>query len=261
MLKPGKYVKSTRSKLLSSAGQQNKNSRDGATTVTATSILQQSADLATTTAAVPPKTKTSKCSAEAQQPPISQQDYQQYLKSQSYNNNKYASNSSTKRHRKPAKNHYRMDDNSGVDFQRLESKLAGLRQWESTPHWDEFMKKPEGTPFTLLSYNILAQSLLEAHPYLYNEHDRRALTWRHRSNRIVQEILAINPQVLCLQEVQQAHLEQLKSELSRLDLSVLYKQRTGFKDDGCAIFFNHKLFTLVEHHTIEYYQPGVQVSQ
>lgn len=145
------------------------------------------------------------------------------------------------------------------DFQKLEAKLANLRQWEHTPAWDQYVKEPQGMPFTLLSYNILAQNLLEAHPYLYRHHDGRALPWNHRNYRLVQEILSINPQILCLQEVQESHLPMFEQQLSSLDLSVLYKKRTGFKDDGCAIFYNRKLFNLIEYHTIEYYQPNCQV--
>uniref|UniRef100_A0A336N0R2 CSON007738 protein n=1 Tax=Culicoides sonorensis TaxID=179676 RepID=A0A336N0R2_CULSO len=145
------------------------------------------------------------------------------------------------------------------DFQKLEAKLSDLRQWEHTPCWDQFVKSPQGTPFTLLSYNILAQNLLEAHPYLYRHHDPRALSWNYRNYRLVQEILSIQPQILCLQEVQESHLAMLEQQLSSLDLSVLYKKRTGFKDDGCAIFYNRKLFNLIEYHTIEYYQPNCQL--
>lgn len=146
------------------------------------------------------------------------------------------------------------------DFKRLEAKLSNLRQWEHTPAWDNYVKSPQGIPFTLLSYNILAQNLLEAHPYLYKGHDNRALPWNHRNFRLIQEILSVNPQILCLQEMQESHLAMFEQQLSSLDLSVLYKKRTGFKDDGCAIFYNHKLFNLIEYHTIEYYQPNCQVS-
>lgn len=149
----------------------------------------------------------------------------------------------------------------GRDFKRLEARLSNLRQWEHTPAWDQYVKAPQGIPFTLLSYNILAQNLLEAHPYLYRNHDDRALPWNHRNYRLIQEILNINPQILCLQEMQESHLPMFEQQLSSLDLSVLYKKRTGFKDDGCAIFYNHKLFKLIEYHTIEYYQPSCQVSQ
>lgn len=148
---------------------------------------------------------------------------------------------------------------TGRDFARLEARLSNLRQWEYTQAWDQYVKTPQGIPFTLLSYNILAQNLLEAHPYLYRHHDDRALPWHHRNYRLVQEILSINPQILCLQEMQEGHLAMFEQQLSSLDLSVLYKKRTGFKDDGCAIFYNHKLFNLIEYHTIEYYQPNCQV--
>lgn len=31
--------------------------------------------------------------------------------------------------------------------------------------------------------------------------------------------------------------------------------------DGCAIFFKRHLFSLIEHHKIEFEQPGIEVSQ
>jgi len=145
------------------------------------------------------------------------------------------------------------------DFQKLESKLAGIRHWENVDDYNKLMGNGENVPFTLLSYNILAQNLLESHMYLYDRHDRRALTWKHRKSRLQQEILSIQPHILCIQEVQESHLNELKVALRALNLSVLYKKRTGFKDDGCAIFYNNKMFNLVEHHSVEYYQPQVQI--
>ncbi|XP_063699923.1 protein angel [Culicoides brevitarsis] len=169
-----------------------------------------------------------------------------------------------KKSQKKPKRHFstpnlNLDMDTERDFKRLEAKLSNLRQWEHTPAHEQYLKSQQGVPFTLCSYNILAQNLLEAHPYLYQNHDSRALPWNQRNERLIQEILTINPQILCLQEMQESHLAMFEQQLSSLDLSVLYKKRTGFKDDGCAIFYNHKLFNLIEYHTIEYYQPNCQL--
>lgn len=145
------------------------------------------------------------------------------------------------------------------DFQKMESKLAGLRTWENTPDHDQLMETGSENIFTVSSFNILAQNLLQSHLYLYDQHDRRALDWKYRLNRLQKEILSLNPQILCLQEVQESHLSDIKNALKPLNLSVLYKKRTGFKDDGCAILYNHKIFNHIEHHSVEYYQPQVQV--
>lgn len=42
--------------------------------------------------------------------------------------------------------------------------------------------------FTVMSYNVLAQQLLENHKYLYRKHDIRALTWEYRSTVLLKEI-------------------------------------------------------------------------
>lgn len=216
-------------------------------TTAVTPLHNPTADLTTTTSKTAPIART--------QVNFCAKDDQNHNKSDEFPNQLLLKTS--KKIKKP----FTIDNNMSIteDFQRLEEKLSGLRQWEYTPDWDQYVKYPSGNAFTLLSYNLLAQSLLEAHRYLYQNHDKRALSWKHRYNRLVQEILSINPQILCLQEVQESHLESLHHGLSTLDLKVLYKKRTGYKDDGCAIFYNHKQFNLIEYHTIEYYQPGIQV--
>lgn len=39
----------------------------------------------------------------------------------------------------------------------------------------------------------------------------------------------------------------------------LYKQRTGVRSDGCALYFKTSVFQLIEFHTVEYRQPNVSV--
>jgi protein angel len=43
--------------------------------------------------------------------------------------------------------------------------------------------------FRLLSFNILAQNLLETHAYLYRDQNRQAVFWEKRKLLLVQEIL------------------------------------------------------------------------
>jgi protein angel len=40
----------------------------------------------------------------------------------------------------------------------------------------------------LLSFNILAQNLLEDHSYLYINHNKKALNWKIRKQLLLQEI-------------------------------------------------------------------------
>jgi hypothetical protein len=46
-----------------------------------------------------------------------------------------------------------------------------------------------------MSYNILAQELLESHQYLYNKHESAALKWTHRKQILLREIEEANADV------------------------------------------------------------------
>jgi mRNA deadenylase, exonuclease subunit and related nucleases len=39
----------------------------------------------------------------------------------------------------------------------------------------------------------------------------------------------------------------------------IYKQRTGDNVDGVAIYYKRDVFELVDHTSVEYYQPGVRI--
>ena len=73
-----------------------------------------------------------------------------------------------------------------------------LRKWVDikTNH----QKTSDDLEFKVMSYNILAQDLLQMHPYLYHHHDRQALQWQNRYKLILREILEERPDILCLQE-------------------------------------------------------------
>lgn len=40
---------------------------------------------------------------------------------------------------------------------------------------------------SVVSYNVLSQTLLEKHQYLYNKHDSRSLKWKTRSQTLLEE--------------------------------------------------------------------------
>ncbi|XP_058834341.1 protein angel homolog 2 [Topomyia yanbarensis] len=117
---------------------------------------------------------------------------------------------------------------------------------------------PNDVKFTLMSYNILAQDLLELHANLYDLHDRVALSWPHRYDRLIAEINLIRPDILCLQELQEDHREQFSCGLNNCNYNIIYKKRTGDKADGCAIYYRKDLFNLIDHQDVEYNQPNVK---
>lgn len=49
--------------------------------------------------------------------------------------------------------------------------------------------------FKVVSYNVLAQVLLEIHPYLYSECYSNDLKWKVRADRIYNEIVSLAPDV------------------------------------------------------------------
>lgn len=136
------------------------------------------------------------------------------------------------------------------------------RQWNRTPFGRYHRYTNREQIFILMSYNILAQSLLEKHSYLYRAHDPQYLDWPHRFECLTKEILALRPAILCLQEVQQSRLDEIADALRSLNYAKpLFKKRTSSDyDDGCAIFYNSQMFELIDHQYVEYFQPDVKVS-
>lgn len=150
----------------------------------------------------------------------------------------------------------------------IESKLYNFNSvhcysTEIKRHWHRMndAMHPSDPTFTLMSYNILAQHLINTQPSLYMKHDPNALHWTHRFNAIKREIANISPDILCLQEVQQNHLTEIATHFDDLGYdTTLFKKRTGLHIDGCAIFFKKQLFDLIEFHFVDYFQPNINVS-
>lgn len=151
----------------------------------------------------------------------------------------------------------------GLNFNQLNScEQAHLqrqrrRRWIRTTYGRNYRYHRHGHAFVLMSYNILSQTLLNKHSYLYRRHREEHLDWPHRLSLLQSEILQAGPTILCLQEVQTSHLEEIENALRPMNYAKpLYKKRTTEEyDDGCAIFFNSDLFELVDHQYVEYYQP------
>ncbi|KAG5870482.1 hypothetical protein JTB14_001676 [Gonioctena quinquepunctata] len=128
--------------------------------------------------------------------------------------------------------------------------------------WEKININPSNKPsfiFTLMSYNVLAQDLLEQHPYLYRDHNTEYLMWETRWNNLIKEISKFSPDILCLQEVQESHLEEYYSLLEALGYKGIYKKRTGGQSDGCAIYYKADNVSLVQHTLVKYFQPTVSL--
>ncbi|XP_068025705.1 protein angel homolog 2 isoform X2 [Melanerpes formicivorus] len=112
--------------------------------------------------------------------------------------------------------------------------------------------------FTVMSYNILSQNLLEDNSHLYKHCRQRLLTWTYRFPNILQEIKQLDADVLCLQEVQEDHYRaEIKSSLESLGYHCEYKMRTGRKPDGCAICFKTAKFSLISANPVEFFRHDI----
>lgn len=58
-----------------------------------------------------------------------------------------------------------------------------------------FLAKHKSFDFSLLSYNILAQNLLEKNDFLYDWSDSRVLSWEYRRQLLLNEIKQLNADV------------------------------------------------------------------
>lgn len=135
------------------------------------------------------------------------------------------------------------------------------RHWEKIKNGSMGLGDPllESKNLVLLSYNILAQTLLEQHPNLYKMCPEQTLIWKNRFQLIMSEVTLIKPDIICFQEVQLSHLDEIKRSLRALGFETIYKKRTGDKPDGCAISYRTKLFNLVEFNYVEFFQPKEDV--
>ncbi|GJQ65530.1 hypothetical protein Trydic_g7631 [Trypoxylus dichotomus] len=140
---------------------------------------------------------------------------------------------------------------------------TGLRGWQFTTLGKTLKKlnggKNPGLMFKVMTYNVLAQDLLIDHPELYRDNDKKMLSWEVRWNNIYQSIKEHNCEIICLQEVQQNHINKYFNSLEGLGYRGIYKQRTGVRTDGCAIYYKSNLFNLVEYTPVEYRQPNVPI--
>ncbi|XP_022899951.2 protein angel isoform X1 [Onthophagus taurus] len=151
---------------------------------------------------------------------------------------------------------------SGSRSSARSNSILGMRRWDLTNFGKLYYrqnKTESGVVFTIISYNVLAQDLLMEHPELYNGNDQNALQWDFRYKNLYQEIKEKNGDILCLQEVQQSHIDKYFKKLETLGYNMIYKQRTGIRTDGCAIYYKTDKFNLVEYTTVEFRQPNTSI--
>ena len=146
----------------------------------------------------------------------------------------------------------------------LGESWGGLRRWQPSAFGRDLMAgKMDGFNLRVLSYNILAQNLLQGHPYLYRNSPDYALKWDYRWEGIKHEVDDLSPDVVCLQEVQMEDPNYFDSSympfFAQRGYRHVAKKRTGDKKDGCVIFFKGDKFTLDCVSEMEYNIPRISV--
>lgn len=144
---------------------------------------------------------------------------------------------------------------------RKKYKKTLTRMWE----WSDFglkyrQKRSEypGVEFSIMSYNLLAQDLLESHPHLYANSNWEVLVWEYRRARLLEEIDEHLPDIMCLQEVQCNHYDDfLKPKLEKRGYFGIYCKKSGNQSDGCATFFKVMKFELLNFRQVFYQKGGI----
>lgn len=115
----------------------------------------------------------------------------------------------------------------------------------------------------VFSYNVLAESYATIDRYFYCA--SWALDWNYRKQRILQEMLAYDCDILCLQEVEAIQYSNFfQPEMSKAGYNGVFAPKSRARTmedwgsvDGCVIFFKKNKFSVVEEHIVEYQSIGM----
>jgi len=144
--------------------------------------------------------------------------------------------------------------------EQMDSRYDFNRRWTPVGDQPPGVDLPKLSTLKLVSYNILAQDLLLEHLFLYVGIPQEFLTWRRRQQNLLRELMKLNPDILCLQEMQFDHLAPLVQGLrmgNGKKLAYVYKKKTGHRTDGCAIVYDSSKFELLDQQAVELHDQEV----
>ncbi|XP_038045877.1 protein angel homolog 2-like [Patiria miniata] len=137
--------------------------------------------------------------------------------------------------------------------------LKFKRRWTSVPA-RESHSPGSGTEVSVMSYNVLAQCLIETNDYLYQSCPAEVLRWDYRKEKLLKELRVADADIMCLQEVQFTHFcEFFSPELEKLGYAAVYQKRTGDKHDGCALFYKKDKFALEKFKKVRFFRSNIQL--
>ncbi|KAJ3052081.1 Protein angel 1 [Rhizophlyctis rosea] len=114
----------------------------------------------------------------------------------------------------------------------------------------------DGYRFKVMSYNILAPSLVKSNMYLYQslmrDHGKNIMTWGWRGPALLQEIRDRQSDVICLQELDENDFPPMKAAMEGLGFAGVYQRCTPPKIDGVALFLRRSRFEIMKVDHISY---------
>ncbi|KAF3331513.1 carbon catabolite repressor protein 4 3 isoform X1 [Carex littledalei] len=108
----------------------------------------------------------------------------------------------------------------------------------------------KGDAIVMMSYNILGDNNCMWHTELYQNIPRNLMNWESRRRLIFVEISERNPDLVCLQEVDQ--VQDFLAYMKRRGYDGIHKGRSGDAKDGCAMFWKKARFRLLEEDSIDF---------
>lgn len=107
-----------------------------------------------------------------------------------------------------------------------------------------------------MSYNILGDKNAFKHRDLYQNVRYEYMKWNRRKRLICQELIGLNPDIICMQEVDRYF--DILNVMEKAGYAGCYKRRTGYNVDGCAMFWKADKFRLLEQTSIEFKEFGLR---
>ena len=119
------------------------------------------------------------------------------------------------------------------------------RQWKAANE-----AKESAAAFTLVSYNVLAPSLVDA--AAFPRQRATELAWPARQAALVAELRTLRPALLCVQELDAGTVAADFGRALAADATLAldasrFVQRSGAKGDGCALFWRSDVWTLLAY--------------
>jgi nocturnin len=105
--------------------------------------------------------------------------------------------------------------------------------------------------FSVMTWNLLADQLACDFPAV----EERYLDWEYRKKLIQLELQRVDPDLLCVQELDH-YQDFLEPEMSSKNFDSIYKKKPDWHQDGTGIFYNKSKFTKIDQMEILF--PGSQ---